>query len=36
MAEATNIEFNTLYNNTLPLKQSSSQVNKKQVFRHFR
>jgi len=36
MAEATSIEFYTLYNNTLPLKPSSSQVDKKQVSRHFR
>jgi len=36
MAEATSIEFHILYNNTLPLKSSSTQVDKKQVSRHFR
>ena len=37
MAEATSIEFShTLYNNALPLKPSSSQIDKKQVSRHFR
>ena len=36
MAEATSIEFHTLYNNTLLLKPSSSQVDKKQVSHHFR
>jgi len=36
MVEATSIEFHTLYNNSLPLKPSSSQVDKKQVSRQFR
>jgi len=36
MAEATSIDFHTLYNNTLPLKPSSSQVDKKQVSHPYR
>ena len=36
MAEAMSVEFHTLSNNSLPLKPSSSQVDKKQVSRQFR